>query len=85
MTPAATILITLAVGILAPVVTIHLQRKAADARAAAAEKDQDVTLAVLGEKVDALPGKMNGMIFKALVKHQEACPWAHREPTSPGA
>jgi hypothetical protein len=54
-----------------PTVAVLLSRGMDRKKQADNEQEQNISLARLEEKVDAIPAKMNGQIAKALEKHAE--------------
>ena len=77
MTPTAVQIVSIVVmafvGMGGSYTALTVFRRNDERRRAKAEKDQDITLAVLAEKVDAIPERMNGKILKAITKHQAMC------------
>jgi hypothetical protein len=57
-----------------PIVALMVQRGLDRQRHDERENAQTVALAVLAQKVDDIPEKMNGKIIKALEKHVDGCP-----------
>ncbi len=79
---SASMIIALIAAIASPAVTLFVSKAMDKQKHEDQERAQSVALAVLTEKVDAIPEKMNGKIIKAITKHANLCPYA-RNPTNP--
>jgi hypothetical protein len=60
--------------ILSPAITLLLFRAAERKRERSDESAQNITLAVLATKIDAIPAVIKGEIAAAMTKHVEQCP-----------